>query len=410
MRILIAGTWDEGPGYPRTDALRRALVGLGHDVRQCRVDPPAEGRSRVALVSRPWRWPAYLRANRRTRSVLRAELQRAIGEFTPDAVLVPYPGHLAVRVVRDVFRGPVVLDLFLSAWSTAVVDRGMFPAWSPPARFLRHLDAAACEAADLVLLDTPEHTADVRSRTSLPADRFDWVPICDPAAPPWLESAGESSGSARTRVLFFGTGVPLHGLPVWIDAWVATPDVDVTLIGGDPRSRQRARDLLGDRLQLLGRFESMCRIRAEIDRADLVCGIVGTSSKARLVVPYKVVHALAHGRPVLTADSPAVRGLLAPGVDCLTVSAGDPGALQAAMLRFVGLGAAGRSRLRRAARARFDASFSLAAVSARLGPAFERVVSCPKPGSSVENLLQRPASARAPATSVTSITSAVPVR
>ena len=144
MRILIAGTWDEGPGYPRTDALRRALRVSGHELRECRVDPPTEGRSKVALVSRPWRWPGYLRASRRSRAQLRSELQRAIDDFTPDAVLVPYPGHLAVRTVRQVYRGPVILDLFLSAWSTAVVDRRLFPAWSPPARYLEHLDAAAC--------------------------------------------------------------------------------------------------------------------------------------------------------------------------------------------------------------------------------------------------------------------------
>ena len=47
----------------------------------------------------------------------------------------------------------MVLDLFLSAYDTAVVDRALVATDSMAARWLRSVDTRACQSADLVLLD-----------------------------------------------------------------------------------------------------------------------------------------------------------------------------------------------------------------------------------------------------------------
>jgi glycosyltransferase involved in cell wall biosynthesis len=51
------------------------------------------------------------------------------------------------------------------------------------------------------------------------------------------------------------------------------------------------------------------------------------------VIPNKVFQALATARPVITADTPAARELLAHDRDALLVPPGDPAALAAAVLR-----------------------------------------------------------------------------
>ncbi|MCC6781885.1 MAG: glycosyltransferase family 4 protein [Planctomycetes bacterium] len=362
--VLVAGHWDDGPGYPRTELLLGALARCGCHVEECRVPAPARGTTKVGLVKRPWRWPGYWLASRGTRARLVRELRRRIAEGGVDAVLVPYPGHIAVRWVRSVWRGPLLLDLFLSAHSTAVEDRALFSPGSVPARLLAHLDRRACEAADVVLLDTQEHAELVATTTGLPRTRFDWVPIGD-VGPSAVAPVVPPAPGEPLRLLFFGTGVPLHGLPTWLAAIARVEGVTLELYGGDEDSRAQARSLLGARAIIGPRFAPMGELREAIDRAHLVLGIAGTSEKARRVVPFKVAHALAHGRPLLTADTPAIRRQLVPERDCLLANAGDVEsfaqalrAVVAAPQRLVSLGAAARLAWQRA--------FSPAAIEARL--------------------------------------------
>ncbi len=67
-------------------------------------------------------------------------------------------------------------------------------------------------------------------------------------------------------------------------------------------------------------------------RGRRIClGVFGESAKAARVVPNKVWQAMAVGRPVVTADTPAVREVLEDGRTALLVPAGDPDALAAAL-------------------------------------------------------------------------------
>jgi glycosyltransferase involved in cell wall biosynthesis len=49
------------------------------------------------------------------------------------------------------------------------------------------------------------------------------------------------------------------------------------------------------------------------------------------VIPYKVFDALAVGKPVLTADTPAIREALVPGQDVVTCPSGNGAALAEAI-------------------------------------------------------------------------------
>lgn len=380
--VLVAGHWDDGPGYPRSEQLLTALARSGYRVEECRVAAPARGSSKVGLVRRPWRWPGYWLNSRRTRARLVRELRARIGEGGIDAVLVPYPGHLAVRWVREVWRGPLILDLFLSVHGTAVEDRRLFRPGSLPARMLAGVDRRACAAADTVLLDTPEHADAVARVTGLPRDRFDWVPIGD-AGPERVVPSIPPAAGAPLRVLFFGTGVPLHGLSTWIDAIARVPEVGFELYGGAEADRVRARSLLGSRLTLGARFAPMAELRAAIDRAHIVAGIAGTSDKAARVVPFKVAHALAHGRCVVTADTPAVRRFLRPDTECVLARAGDVDSFAEALRslhadpqRIAAIARGGRDAWRR--------SFSPAAIQSRLCAILDQRLGRLVPETSVE--------------------------
>jgi len=90
----------------------------------------------------------------------------------------------------------------------------------------------------------------------------------------------------------------------------------------------------------------------EIAAASLCLGIFGTSAKAGRVIPNKVFECLAVGRPVVTADTPAIRGAFDGEV--AVVPAGDPDALAreiksllADPTRLASLASSGHERYRR---------------------------------------------------------------
>jgi glycosyltransferase involved in cell wall biosynthesis len=84
---------------------------------------------------------------------------------------------------------------------------------------------------------------------------------------------------------------------------------------------------------LVGRLP-LDEIPGEIARATVCLGIFGTSDKVQRVIPNKVFECVAMGRPVVTADTPAMREAF--GVDEIAlVPAGDPHALAEAVRRLV---------------------------------------------------------------------------
>lgn len=333
--VVFCGPYDEGPGYPRPAAMRAALHELGVTVHDCRL--PGLGRRKQDLLLQPWRWPGFFLAQQRNRRALRHQLTRMLATERPHAVVVPYPGHFAVRDIAAVARTaqiPVVLDLFFSLYDTVVEDRGLVAPGSLLARWLQRVDTAACAAADLVLLDTPANAAYTAALTGLPAERFGWLPLLDPGAPtvPYTLPA---VGTGPLQLLFFGTGVPLHGLRHLLAAVAATPGVLLTLVGGSPAERQLAGQLPPDRLRCEPEFVPSERLQELLATSHLVAGVFGDSGKAQRVVPWKLVHALAAGRPVLTADSPAVCGWLEGSGALFTVPAADPQALAACLRALV---------------------------------------------------------------------------
>lgn len=328
--VLLAGAWDEGPGYPRAASLRQGLTAAGARVRECRA--PSLGACKQRLVRQPWRWPTAWLRQRSERRTLVAAVRGEVARQRPDVVLVPYPGHAVVQDLAAAVDVPVVLDLFLSAYDTVVEDRGIVRPGSLLAQWLRGVDHKACAAADLVLLDTAENAAYVAALTGLPPQKFTWLPVHDPCAPASV-SPLPAAADGVLELLFFGTGVPLHGLDTLVRAVAAAPRVRLTLVGGTRADRAAAVRLLVDRVRLLPEFVPFEELERLLAASHLVAGVFGASGKAQRVVPFKVVHALAAGRPVVSAETPALLRWLDGSGAVFVVPAGDADALAAELSR-----------------------------------------------------------------------------
>jgi glycosyltransferase involved in cell wall biosynthesis len=281
--------------------------------------------------------------------VLRAEgaLSRE-RENKADVVIVGYPGHFDMPAASRVARGrPIVFNPLVSLHDTLVGDRARFAPRSPASSVLRAIDRIAFRSADLVVADTESHAAFFRRSFDLPPER---VAVALVGADETLFRPGWHPPEPF-HVLFVGKLIPLHGLETILAAAELVPEVPFRIVGdGQLAGLLEGRPPNVEHVEWIPYEELPEAYRA----AGCALGIFGTGEKAARVIPNKVFQALACGRPVITADTPAARELLTDDADALLVRPGDPAALAEAIQRVAAehglserIGASGRATYER---------------------------------------------------------------
>ncbi|GJL90364.1 glycosyltransferase [Hyphococcus sp.] len=235
-----------------------------------------------------------------------------------DVVLVAYLGHFDVLILWPFakLRGAkIVWDAFLSLHGTIVEDRKLFSQTHPVARTVHSIEKLACNAADVVVLDTRAHAEYFSTRYGLRKEKVISV---------WVGAETDMfhrdvtpqnrKDNDEFNVLFYGQFIPLHGIEFIIDAARRTSDPAIkwTIIG---RGQERAKidELIKNfgvpSLNLID-WVDYGELPKLIAQSDLCLGIFGVSDKAARVIPNKVFQILAIGRPLATADTPAIREII----------------------------------------------------------------------------------------------------
>jgi glycosyltransferase involved in cell wall biosynthesis len=265
-----------------------------------------------------------------------------------DAFVVGYPGHLDLPAARRAARGrPVVFNPLVSLADTLVADRGRFRPGSVAAHALERIDRYAFRSADLVVADTETHA---RFLSQL-AGRDD-IAVCFVGAEERLFQSGWQPRQPFTA-FFVGKLIPLQGVETIVAAARAAPELPFRIVGSGQLG-----SLLADlptNVEHLAWVEYE-RLPDEIRSAGCALGIFGTTAKAQRVIPNKAFQALACGAPLVTADTPAARELLADGESAVLIPPGNPTALAEAVRRLAAdeelarrIGAGGRAAYERAA-------------------------------------------------------------
>ncbi len=332
MRILYFGTYSKGPGYPRNTNIIEGLRLNGCEVIECHYplwkrEEKGKKPGPLSLLLFPLR---ILRAYR----VLISEFLRA-GDY--DCIIVGYTGNIDVFLARLLNRKkrPLVLDAFISLYDTMVNDRRWFREGSLMARGLRWLDYRSCHISDLVLLDTEAHIRYFSKEFGLPEEKF--LPLPPGAERGLLEGKG---GEERHgfKVIYFGTFLPLHGVEVMVRAakLVEEEGVHFLLIGkgeGLPGVKELCSSVGCRNIDIIDRWVEPEDLSRMVRSSQVVLGLFGTTEKAGRVIPLKVYGAMALGKAIVTADTPAARELLKDGYNALLVPGGDPEALAGAIKR-----------------------------------------------------------------------------
>ena len=314
MRVLYFGTYERR--YPRNAQVISCLRRAGVEVveRHMSVWEGREQKWGLGLGVVPRLALAEARLLRRPRDAA-------------DAVIVGYPGQFDLPAARRAAQGrPVVFNPLVSLADTLVGDRGRFRSGSLPARLLTAIDRRALRAADVVVADTEANAEFLAELSELPEQRF---AVCFVGAEEAVFQPGWVPEEPATAV-FVGKLIPLHGLETILGAARFAPELRFRVIGSG-----QLESLLESRPENVEwvRWVEYDLLPGELHRAACALGIFGTSDKARRVIPNKAFQALACGVPLVTADTPAARELLADGESALLVPPGDPEALADALRR-----------------------------------------------------------------------------
>ncbi|MCK6211780.1 glycosyltransferase [Georgenia sp. EYE_87] len=384
MRVLAFGTYDVR-SHPRVQVLIDGLRSRGHEVAEANARLGLSTAERVRILREPWRVPVLVGRIIACWASLVLRSRRFRGPAGPDAVLIGYLGHFDVLLARALFpRTTLVLDHLIFAANTAA-DRGA--AGGLRERALSLLDHLALTAADVIVVDTDEHSAMVPEQLR---ERAVVVPVG--ATDDWFAASGTaaamSDGGEAGHLPSFGSGEPYVAgaggtVPLSVVFFgLFTPLQGSTVIG-------RALRLLHERgapvhTTLIGSGQDAAAVHADVDELpsvtwvdwvdadqlpavvaahDVCLGIFGTTDKALRVVPNKVYQGAAAGAAIVTSATEPQRRVL--GDAAVLTPPGDAEALADALAELAGRPERVR-QLRLAATSRASSDFTAAAVTGPL--------------------------------------------
>lgn len=367
MRVCWTGSFEASFG--RNKRLREYLIAADIDYRELRVNVWPEDRVGAFTEGR-------LKVMLRMLVGYPQLLIRLLLAPRPDVYLVSYPGWFDVFVVKlaaMIKRRPVVFDMFISLYDTAISDRQLASSNSSIARLARTVDRVSMRLAQRIIADCPAHARFQADLAGLSLDRFGIVYL---GADESVFRPVEGVEVDDDLVVFYGTFVPLQGVEYIIRAAARLRErrYRFRLIGrGQDKGAaiELAESLGASNIEFVDFLPQPDLVR-ELAGAALCLGIFGTSGKADRVIPHKLFEALACGRPILTGRTSAVAGVLKEG-EIATCSTGDATALADALSSLME-DESSRHELGSKGRARFIRDFSLHSQAERLRGELEKVV------------------------------------
>lgn len=202
----------------------------------------------------------------------------------------------------------LIEDFFISFYDTLVHDRQKFSAKSIFGRFFHLLDRLTIRQASLIISDTNAHGNYFSDEFGIRKELIE--PIYLDADTSVYYPRPKKTCNGIFHVLYFGSILPLQGLPVIleaIDCLKTAPDIRFTIIGPIPNTMTRP---TGNRIRYIN-WLSQEKLAEEIADADLCLAghFHATIQKARRTIPGKAYIYEAMEKPMILGDNPATREL-----------------------------------------------------------------------------------------------------
>ena len=303
MTICYFGTYD--PTYTRNRINLEGLRRQGMTIIECRTDEKSK-KKYGRLIRKHW--------------AIRQQYQVMVVGFAGHAIM-----PLAWLLCK-LHRKKLVLDLFVSEYDSVILDRKAFSPRSWQAKKYWLMDWLACTLADRLLLETDSHIDFFSKTFKIKRSKFRRLiigadeSIFNPAAQP-------SPSHDEFIVHFHGSYAPVQGVSYIIDAAanLKAEPIRFNIIGKKTNYRheiERAESLGLSNITFVDAlpYDELAR---QMSDADVCLGMFGDVPKTQFTSAFKIIEAMALRKPVITAETRAMREQFTDRVHCLFCKAAD---------------------------------------------------------------------------------------
>lgn len=253
-----------------------------------------------------------------------------------DVMIVGFNGHTVVPLAWLITRFPrkkLVFDAFISTYDSNIFDRKKHSPHSLMALKYWVIDWLSCSLADLVLMDADAHAEYISKTFHIPRKKVKGLFVgCtnDVMYPrPQHKTHSINSGQAKPDFLvhFHGTYIPVQGIPYIIRAAKLLEGKGVQFnIVGKLETYKESTDLASQlNIKNINFYNYMPydKLAEQMAMADVCLGMFGMTDKAMRTGAFKVVEGMAMKKPVITAETPAMREFLIDRKDVLFCKSAD---------------------------------------------------------------------------------------
>jgi len=233
-----------------------------------------------------------------------------------DVMVVGFQGIQAVIWAKFITRKTIIFDAFASIYDSMVMDRKNVKTKSFVAKYYWWLDKISMTLADIILFDTNEHINYASNEFGIKKEKFRRIFI---GADIDIFYPDEKENSSKNfKVLFYGSFLPLQGIEYIVKAakfLEKEKDIVFEIVGWGPEKEKIIElfNYLKPKNLFFTDGQKQESLRKKGIEADLCLGIFGETNKTKRVIPNKVYECVAMRKPVVTADTPAIRELFEEG-------------------------------------------------------------------------------------------------
>lgn len=304
-KVCFFGIYDRE--YPRNKVIISGLEENGYEVLHCNVNPRVhKGLKKYWLL---------------------AKEAGKLNGANFDLVWVAFPGHTCVWLAWILFPKKILIfDTFLSLYEANVSDRKVHKPGSFDAIKDWFLDWYGIRLARIVTLDTNEQIKMFKRKYGL--DERKAIRIFLSSAIP-IKAREEKKRAEKFVIHFHGSFIPLHGVEYIVAAAKLIEKEEgiyFKLVGGGQQlseMRELAATQGLNNIEFLGRLADYNDVLKYLEVGDIMLGMFAAGGRGHWIIPNKIFEGMVFGKPIVTADTPAIRELLTDRENVLLCRAGN---------------------------------------------------------------------------------------
>ena len=309
MKICYFGIYN--PNYSRNKILIKGLRENGVKVIECRVKPTEK-----------YKYWKLLRKHGKLKDY--------------DVMVVGFRGQAVMPLAKLICRKPIVFDALTSLYDAHILDRKTYSPHSLKALKYWFLDWLGCRLADVILLESNDSIQYFVKTFKAKKEKFKRMFIGSDDALFYPQNYKKNTN--QFLVHFHGKYIPTQGVEYIIKAAkiLEEKNIKFNLIGNGltyQMALNLSRKLNIKNINFID-FMPSKQVIKYMAQADVCLGIFGRTPKIRRSIPNKAYETLAMKKPLITANTPAIREFLKDRENCLLCKIADSEDLAKKILKF----------------------------------------------------------------------------